>query len=367
MITSPTPIQMALYAGQGGGGSGLTTVATSWQDWNFHLPDGSTQDFASDIFTLQFPWALSVIGPNQPPVYGDITHNVQFQIALPSGYDQLLGQYFDAINIYDQFTVYLNGQTVGQYMANNYPTLYLTHTSYDDPNQLVQFQFRMLLAGTPPGPQPFTLPPLDLRQQIAAFATQGLGTVNLKVAVSMSATLLKMCVGPRHAPAPCQTIYSNTFPLIESNTVPLPTSGIATGFTSNGTPYTATNPISGFTAALPTPTISGSCITDANGNNVCNFNEIVPTTSYTTSCGPYLCNIQSNGTSTSVQVTQINNPITLPNGCDLLFSWNQGADTWCKGFQWPNLTLTQWLLVGLIVLVVLYLIFRRRGTTIKVG
>ena len=366
-FTSPTPIQMALYGAVGVGGtttaSGLTTVATSWQDWNFQLPDGSTQHFASDVYTIAFPWTLALVGPNQAPVYGDITHDIQFQIALPSGTDQILGAYFDSINIYDQFTVYLNNQIVGQYLANNYPTLYLTHSSYDDPNQLVQFQFRMLLGGSAPGPQPFTLPPLDLRSQIAALATQGLTTFNLKVAVSMQTTLFKMCVGPRHAPAPCQTIYSNTFPLIESNTVPLPTTLITTGISSGLTSGIS----SGFTVGLPTPTVSGTCTNDANGNNVCDFNEVVPTTSYNTPCGPYTCSVGSNGTSVHTTFTQINTPITAPNGCDLLFSSNQALDTWCKSFQWPNLPLWEWVLIAFGILILLYLIFRRRGTTIKVG
>lgn len=158
---TPVLVNLAL-AGQ------PVTVASTWQDWQMQMPDGSTREYRSDVSSIQLPFQTVPTDPT--PIYGDLSNPIQFQVALPQGYDPLYGSFFDAVNIYDQMIVYLNGQVVGQFLPSNYPTQFLTHTSYDPADQLIILHWGILLAGSAPAfpSQPYTLPPLDIRQQIAA-------------------------------------------------------------------------------------------------------------------------------------------------------------------------------------------------------
>jgi hypothetical protein len=310
------------------GSGSMQTVATTWQDWSMQMPDGSTNHYRSDIVEVQLFQAIS--GPDPTPIYGELDNPIQFQLPLPKGYDPLYGSYFDAVNIYDQITVYLNGNVVASAVpAQNYPTNWLTHTAYDDPNQLVIFKWNLLLGGSAPSNQAFTLPPIDLRSQVAASAGQ---PFELKVAIVQSWTLYEMCTNSRSQPAPCKTLYG---PVNE-------------GVVKSATFKNSGGSVSGFTASFPTETFSGATSTDQYGNPVIAITHVIPTTTTTTTCGPgWNCVLGSNGTSERVTVTQTLHPPPL-SLCSLLPSW---ASWLCNS----TLNIPNWLLlaIGAILLIMI--------------
>jgi hypothetical protein len=341
---SPVLVQMMMLAnGTTGGSSSLVTVASTWQDWQMQMPDGSTREYRSDVSSIQLPFQTTPTDPT--PIYGDLSNPIQFQIALPQGYDPLYGSFFDAINIYDQMTVYLNGQMVGQFLPSNYPTQFLTHTSYDPANQLVTLTWRILLAGSAPANQPYTLGPLDLRQQIAAFGGQ---PFELKVAITQTWTLFEMCQSARAQPSPCKTLYG---PVNE---------GIVKTGTFQNQGFASTT--AGFSATFPTETFAGTTSRDQNGNPVIIITHIIPTTIFTTTCGPgWNCVLGSNGTSEIITVTQITNYI--PSLASLLANLLSGG---LCGLAWYSqcifgIPVWVWILLGVLILVLILVGVARRG------
>ena len=300
-----------------------------------HMADGSTKEYRSDVNSIQFPFQVT---PTDPlPVYGELNNPIQFQLALPQGYDPLYGSFFDAVNIYDQMTVYLNGQMVGQFLPSNYPTQFLTHTSYDSANQLVTLTWRILLAGSAPTNQLYTLGPLDIRQQVAALGGQ---PFELKVAITQQWTLFEMCQSGRAQPGPCKTLYG---PVNE---------GIVKTGTFQNQGFASTT--AGFTGTFPTETFAGTTSRDQNGNPIIVITHIIPTTTFTTTCGPgWICVQGSNGTSEVITVTQTTNYI--PSLASLLSSLLSGW--WC-GSAWYTLCffgipVWAWIIIILVALVVI--------------